>query len=381
MLEVVLFDNRLGLDADVMSSFADCGVFFVASAGVSHRLVYSFIKSYGGTTFSPPVPTPVAAVFSSCVAIVALTTSFTLVQYGREVGTLSRSDIYSDENAALSLFRGVTAIMIPIAAAFIRAQSLHTGQKYTKQWHFLFFLLFIYATTDLVVLGDRRLPLVAILAALLATEPKRISFRYVLLAALGATLLVFYGFVRGNPVSDWAAIIRDGDVLGAFSPAANEFGGIAIIASAISDLSALPRDFPSYVDAFSQLVPRSLHPARPPSPTEWFVSTYFPALASMGASFAFNAVIEAIANWGLTGVFLGGWVTGAVMGAITTLTFRGVRVGIPLATYVFVFSMRMDFASQIRTTMVAIFGLLIMVIGVFAFQLAFGRPVSQRQSQ
>jgi hypothetical protein len=357
IVEIALLGNNLNLEEPLMVRLTSASALFLA-------------VTVGGSvairTVAPPRPlsdirpddirSNQALLY--CTVLLAVVFGMTVYWYGFGIGAISRADLYVDEKISLSLARSTLAVSFGIAASYLQALEPNSPSKRSAEWR-LYVLLTLYFLNDLLILGDRRLPLAAVLSVAAVTRPG-LTLRRVAGALLLGVALLFYGFVRNTPVSSWVATLGTVNFSQALSPAAHEFGGIAIIGSTIGDERTLPSTFPPYSDAFLQVIPRALSPNRPESAGEWFAWTYYPEVARTGAGFAFNAVIEALANGGflaLVGVAL---LWGAAITFVSSWRWRGIAVGVPLSAYMFVFSMRMDFASLLRTCALAVASLVLM---------------------
>lgn len=363
-IEIVVFGNRLDLDVDRMAQLTDAGVGFLLCAAIGYAVITVACRPASAHRRQP---SPWAAAQDAqiavivCLALCTVSIAMTVQRYGLAIGTLSRAELYADEYVLLSLVRGMLTLSLAATAALIvNAEALGRTRLSALRWRLLAALA-AYVAVDLVVLGDRRLPLIAIIAVATVMRPRRFTWRQSAAAVAAVALLLVYGLVRNTPPGEWASVLAGGDVLPALSPAANEFGGMAIIGGALETLDSTPRDFPGYLDAFTQVLPRSIVSDRPLSPTEWFVSTYFPFFAEIGASFAFNAVIEALLNGGVMMIAIAGSTTGAFIAGLCLVQWRTAPIGVPIAAYIFTFSMRMDLASQLRTAIVALAGLAVLL--------------------
>ena len=349
--EVVFLGNRLNFDTALMANLANMGVLFLVSVTSSYlicrkdRPMDEGIRSVSGEM--------VGAAIYTCMALFIVTTVFTVALYGTEVGTISRSDLYSNYSAALTLLRGILAIGFGVTAALLVSFEERAGQRYRGYRTILIATMSAYIFVDLLILGDRRLPLMAMLGVGVVILQKRFTWRQICAAAVFAFALFIYGFVRNTPPSQWLDTITSGDILLVFSPASTEFGGLATIGQAIGNFDYPLSGFPTYFDGVPQLLPQGLIDSRPLSPTEWFVQNYYPELAAIGASFAFNQVIEARLNLGLFGIVLVGLITGIAIALLSRLRYFGAPVGVPLCLQIFCFSMRMDLVSIIRTGIIA----------------------------
>lgn len=367
LTEVAMFGNRLSLNPERMGDLAEMGAGFLFCAGIGYTLVRDTRPPRNASVRIDQI-----AVLTSnmvCTALFMICLIMTLRGYGFGIGNVSRADIYADENSLLSLVRGILALALGVAAAILVAYERSHGQPLRFARFQLFLTLVAYVSVDLLILGDRRLPMMAILSVATNFLPKRLNWRQVLIGSFAVFTFIMYGFVRNTPPSQWMSIISSGDVVLALSPASNEFGGMSIIGEAIYDFDRPAGDFPTYHEAFLQLVPKAILNDRPLSPTEWFARVYYPELATVGASFAFNQVIEAKLNAGIVGLVLAGFLTGAAIALCSRIRYSGVLIGIPIAVYIFTFSMRMDFASLLRTMIVAAIGLLIIIIPISLMRL------------
>lgn len=360
MVEVVAFGNRVGLPPERMAALTGAGVGFLIAAAIS---CLAFGRDAPLRTerrlISAAMPTASLAV--SVVLFVAAA-AMTISRYGLTVGSMSRAELYSDLSSVLSFVRGLLAVSLGVAAAVLIAYERQSRRRLSVLRFILLGTLATYAAMDLLILGDRRLPLTAAIAVGAVLWRRRVGVRECVVALSLALLLFLFGYVRNTPPTEWATTVASGEILDLFSPAASEFGGMAIIGTEIDAFASPPQDFPTYESALLQQVPKAILPGRPLSPTEWFVWTYFPSLAASGGSFAFNAVIEALLNVGAIGVVLIGTLVGALIAIISKARFSGAQIGIPIAVYVFSFSMRMDFASILRSSLVAIIGATVVLV-------------------
>jgi hypothetical protein len=347
--EVVLLGNALGFDAQRMAFLANAGTAYLVAASLAIAAVrvapQSAAPSSGSTArLASELETTSAACIALCCVYVALVVS----RYGLSIGGIERAELYAQEFLVLSLTR--LALIVGLLYAFAlawRARDLEvSGTHRVLLW--LYVAMAVFVGIDLLILGDRRMGITLFLAAaplVLRRQPRLLH-----LVTLGgcAVALLLYSVVRNAPVSEWSSRFSGVDVLVQLSPAAAEFGVVAAVGGAIEDPYRLPADFPTYGDAFLQLLPRALLPDRPPAPSEWFVWHYFPDYAATGGSLAFSSVVEALGNGGLLGVAFAGLAAGALLAWIARRRVLGAPLGMCFATFVFVFSMRMELAAILR---------------------------------
>ena len=367
LIEVAYFGNKANLDPALMGALTDMGVAFLLSCTLGFLI-----------RPSPAAPTHRVQATSSgaarvaiitCLALLGLSLVITVLTLGLSIGGLSRSELYSQDRVLSGLVRGMLAMAFGVAAAFLRSFELSTGRPAISLRVQLFGALAVYALQDLLIFGDRRLPLVALLGVGSVFLRKRFTWPQVFAASLAALVLFAYGFVRNTPPSTWLGTLTSGVILDVISPTSSEFGGMAIIGQTIGSFKNQVLAFPGYLDAFAQVIPRSLFPNRPLAPTEWFMATFYPKLSAAGASYAFNQVIEARLNAGLFGVLAVGFGTGLAMNFTSRLRLQGAAIGYPIAMYIFSFSMRMDFSSILRTAIIAGLGSGFVYILILLFRL------------
>lgn len=352
--EVALFGNRQNLDPGLMGDLADMGVGFLLFAATGYLLCRR--DGPVRANFSEVDLTMVKSSIYVCLILLIISTSLIIFVYGTSIGSISRADLYSNDSSLLTVIRGVLATSFGISAVLIIGYERRTNDRLSAGRRLLLLSLILYSLVDLLILGDRRLPLMAIIGVGSVMLPSRFTWRQISIVTVLATVLFFYGFVRNTPPNEWIGTISSGDILLAFSPASTEFGGLAVIGQAIGDFDHALAGFPTYADGLLQLIPRVLYESRPLSPTEWFIKNYFPELAASGASYAFNQVIEARMNFGLFGIAVIGLITGAAIALLVRIQYRGAAIGIPLCANVFCFSMRMDMVSIVRTGVISAIG-------------------------
>jgi hypothetical protein len=343
----VLLGNALRFDIPRMKLLAELGCGFVLAASLGMSLIPTTDKldAIKGEDSRQRM----------LVCIVALAVLLTLLEvvavqrsYGLRIGELTRAELYLNENVFLTLLRNVLVVVLLISLAALRAcRGINTLE--TKRARILLLgCIGAFCLLDLLILGDRRASLVLILGAAALFSPRNLSYGRAVALTLLAIVLLLLGLVRNTPVGEWLDVLTSPEAVASLSPAAQEFGSLAIVGGSIEDLWSFPEDFPTYADAFSQLLPQAISGTRPMAPSEWFVWTYYPSVARLGASFAFNGVVEAIGNGGILGIVIVGMLTGVLISLVSRLGFSSAPVGIPIALFIFTFSMRMEFASMLR---------------------------------
>jgi hypothetical protein len=351
-LEVALLGNTLGFDPQRMSFLTDAGVAYLVAAGIAIAVLRRpQTEQPDRASDVQRFTSELETIGAACVALCAIYVVLVASRYGVSVGGIGRAELYADEFVLLSLTRLALVVGLMYALALLyrgRAMRL-IGVERMARWLFTAAAVFIFI--DLLVLGDRRMGVTLFLAAAPLFLPRRVK-PIQLLGLLGvAVLLLLYSVVRNAPPSEWFTRLSSVDLLLNLSPAAAEFGIVAVIGGAVEDPLDLPADFPTYDQAFLQLLPRAILPDRPAAPSEWFVWHYFPDYAATGGSFAFSSVVEALGNGGLVGVVLAGLVAGAVLSLIARVQFLAAPAGVCFATFILVFSMRMELAAILRNAM------------------------------
>lgn len=353
-LEIALLGNRLGFSPDRIALGLDLGTGFLLAAAIAMALLGRERQRVAPAPRSGDGLRPDATIAAATVAFVAYF-GLLLKLYGTEIGAINRAELYSNESIGLSLVRVTVAMGVVFSAAQLRAPDAAPSRR---QWSAVLALASAFFLTDLIVLGDRRLGLSMLLAVGAVYGPRRLALRQVLPLVAGGAALLLFAMVRNTPPSEWLGILTSPETLVTFSPAAQEFGTMAVFLNSITDLHVFPADFPNYLEALPQLLPRSILPFRPPAPSEWFSATYFPDYAALGGSFAFNPVIEAMGNGGVFGVVLAGFVYGIALGRVAAVRALGSPVGVGLAAFIFSFAMRMETAALVRTGLMTAIGLI-----------------------
>jgi hypothetical protein len=250
-LEVAFLGNTLGFDPQRMSFLADTGVAYLIAAGIAIGVLRRSQNDQPRRAdelqrLSSELETIATACVALCVIYVVLVAS----RYGLSVGGIGRADLYADEFLPLSLTRLALVVGLMYALALLyrgRAMRL-VGIERVARWLFSATTMFI--VIDLLVLGDRRMGVTLFLAAAPLFLPRRVKLLQ-LLGLMGvAALLLLFSFVRNAPVSEWLTRLSSVDVLMQLSPAAAEFGIVAVIGGAIEDPYDFPADFPTYDHAF-----------------------------------------------------------------------------------------------------------------------------------
>lgn len=366
LADSVLLGNALQFDIPRMKLLAELGCGFVFAAALGMALVSAEGRAR-------PLP-PQESRERMLLCVVAIAVPLTLVEalmvqqsYGLSIGELTRAELYLHENVLLTLLRNVLVVVLMVALAILRTCRGSETADARRARMMLFGCITLFCLIDLLILGDRRASLVLILGAAALFSPKNLSYGRAAVFALFATLLLVLGLVRNTPVGEWLDVLTSPDALAHLSPAAQEFGSLAIVGGSIEDLWSFPADFPTYADAFAQLLPQAISGTRPAAPSEWFVWTYYPAVARLGASFAFNGVVEAIGNGGIIGMAGVGMLVGVLISLVSRLKFSSASVGVPIALFIFTFSMRMEFASMLRNAIYCVLALVLIAAWIILF--------------
>lgn len=358
-----LFGGLGQLPLGAMLALMDYGTVFVFVAAAAWSMVGTGSAPRNQTSAADAIA---ATRVSTLLFIAAAATAVS--RYGLSIGQLDRGELYSNEFILLSVLRSLlSASLVASAAMIVSAEKARGGPlKHVRNTFWLVFLG--YFLLDLALLGDRRLALMTLCGALVLMRPQGPTRRQVAWGLVMLLMLHVYGSVRNTPVSSWASTLASSNLLLLFNPVSVEFGNGAVIIDALGSNPATAPDFPSYLSGFQQIVPRALLPSRPEAPTEWFVRSYLPAVYDLGGSLAFNAAIEAYLNARYAGLVLAGAAMGTTMALLCRVHFRGARVGLGLCAYVTVFSMRMDFASLLRTTLQALAAFVLTVAAAYAWR-------------
>jgi len=263
---------------------------------------------------------------------------------GLIIGELSRAEVGMAQNWFIAVLRFFIYVQILYLTMTIGARSENTapsrGALATLTLTLISFLL-----VELFVLGDRRMLVMMMLGAGIALFMHQTRVRHLLIGVVLVPMLSLYTLVRNSPLDLWGEVIAAMEFADVVAPRNIEFGAYALVASTL--LTDPPMDFPSYLQTLPQLIPQFLLDKRPDAPSQWFVQTYFPEIASIGGGLAFNFVLEVYLNAGLVGLFLAGSLVGLCLRYASIGRYR--QVLNPIAGALFVFLMRLDLVSLLRS--------------------------------
>lgn len=355
-LELIAFPGDGIVSRGAMTEVFVYGLFFLVFARFAGDAASAAIDASRRRRPLPPDACPgSSAMWLAAVACLA-TGAAIVATYGVDLGSITRADIYANEQSGLSAARTVTATLLVIGYAAWRDRAARGIGTHALVLACFAAGFVVFAASELLVLGDRRLLLSTALGIACAHGARRVPAYLPIAGAAGAVLLLAYGFVRNRPPGEWSAIFDSLEAMNALRPSNMEFGGFLVVAEYVFSRASIPDDFPGYASALLQVFPRSLLPDRPEAPSEWFIRTFFPDLASLGYGYGFNAIVESVANFGAAGPAL----AGAVAGTLLALAGRG-RLTAGLAAFLAVFLMRLDVASLMKTTILALAALAIAV--------------------
>jgi oligosaccharide repeat unit polymerase len=242
-----------------------------------------------------------------------------------------------------------------------------TLAKYRDRIPWIIILLFLGFALSVMRSGRRRfvLELALGLLAVIQLYMKPLRLRTVLVFVL-ATALVFtmVGQMRAFMSQGWEGMttyLREDFDVEQLRHSMDEFQSIPMV------VYETVRYFPeqqeyrmgaTYVEAFEILIPKKIHPDRPLGPSQWYVWTFDPLVASRGGGYAFSHIAEAYMNFGYFGppiVFF--FIAVAIR---TLLLFRRVNptsrsrillyAGFFMCTIVLI---RADFASVLKMSVTA----------------------------
>lgn len=360
-IDILLFGNSKALEPEWASQgLLDAGLFLLSFVVAVTALETKQLRLINLEFDSRTLGFRQIAVIS--MIFVTLLWCIGLPSYGIRLGIADRGELYANEMIGLTVLRYFACgALLVCSARSPQHPSRVTRRRRLCVWIALYSA---YACADLIFLGDRRLSLSLLAGALAAWVPKiRIWYGF-----FGAVIalpvfcgLTLFGFLRSVPIFEWPAAVATLNIAQVLNPMNLEFGGFGQINDATHAGRYLFPSFPTYADALQQLVPRWLAVYRPEAPTEWFVRNFDPEIAARMGSYAFNSVVEAVANFGGIGpVFVG-----AVWGAVTVLLRRhrtfGPRLGSAISVFIFGFAMRMDIPSLARQAILAIAGIMLLL--------------------
>lgn len=259
-----------------------------------------------------------------------------------------------------------------------------------RRWPSLW-VVFMYSLYILLVLslGIRR-PLLGLLLACFAVwhySVKRIAFKpaVVIAIVLGLAFVLFafvrqvitaQGFIAGIEYFldnfSWAWLDISRTELGA--PFRNLLDILTVVPDKMEYLYGS-----SYWQSVENLLPRFLHPSRPPTLSEWYTNTFFPEeFVQAGGNMGFFIASEAYINWDVIGVMIVMFSWGIFLKALYAYVKRDPHNTSALFLYSvslawIVFSMRIDFAAALKGFLVTAF-----LPAMFAIMLVATNPRAVR---
>jgi hypothetical protein len=343
-LELALFPRDLVITATPMTALLAYGTCFLVFGRFAGAAIA--VRNRGGKPARFRLdefdPGTIWLATAGCLSIAFAVMS----TYGLAVGSITRAELYANEQAALSAARTIAAALVVIAFGSLRDRP---GRNSRRMWFTLIAFaaaVVAFVVSELLILGDRRLVLSMALGMAASLGARRLP-RWVLpVAIVGLPMLFAYGLVRNRPLDEWSTLLESVDTIDSLRPTNVEFGGFLVVAETMLPLPSIPESFPNYASAFLQVIPRAILPDRPEAPAEWFIRSYYPDLAALGYGYGFNAIVESVANLGDAGPA----VIGSIIGAGLVWAGRGRVIG-GLAVFLAVFLMRLDFASMLRSAL------------------------------
>lgn len=353
--DVLLGDNLLMLDPEVAALNT-----FVATA---------FLLAFGGLclilgTRTVPVEAPPSR--REPVGVVLLIVGVLLPSYLYYVlfvseSSASRVDVLSSSSAQYAvIFYAILTGLLVVAAGlrhdfeelFRRLVGRGSSQLTPRvfQAGFLIVLALVLMFTQFVLLGNRREILSFLAALLVALGWKRPPLWTLPLAALLFWFSTILPWLREAPIGEWIDIVTNfSTYFGGIQISNTEHAAFAIIADVYYSAPNVT-NFPTMLDAFGTLIPRSIWPDRPIPAGEWFVATFFPNIYRIGGGLAYNFPMETVMNLGLLGPLVVPACMAALINRVGSVGRSPIvwRAAIVLA---WLFWLRYDFATLLKSAL------------------------------
>ncbi|QVR67944.1 O-antigen polymerase [Acinetobacter sp. BHS4] len=286
------------------------------------------------------------------IYIVIVSISFSL-----DIGAVSRADIYKTK----STFFDVYKLFVYSFSIFYVWFIIFIDQKNGKYLSFWLLPLILFSATDILILGDRKLAvLLFIICAYIINVKRRINPIYISYGFLFALVMWIYGYLRNSSISQWGRILSELDYSTAFSPDKSEFGAFSIIWNDYFSKYSSVQMHPTYLEVFTQLIPTSIFPNRPISPSVNFVKEFYPDIYNSGGGLAFNAILESMMNFNILGP-----IVFAFLLVFFSKFYNKSSFGVLLGTiYIFCFSftLRNDMISNLRTFFIVSFVVFVSIL-------------------
>lgn len=282
-----------------------------------------------------------------CLYVLALCVLFLFLvraDMGVDAHALRRGDLQLviSTQARVVAALAITGLMYTVV---VYVNSTRVGAAYPSDVRITLLLAAIlFFVVSVLSLGDRRLFLSGVVAALVVLQFKNSQVRWILVAAIPVFLLFLtYSSLRDAAVSNWLSILESLDFLIVLDLSRGEFGGWARIAQDIlsSQFDRISRL--TVLEAPLAVIPSFLYPGRPEAPSLHYVRTFDPATADAGGAWAFSIVVESYMNFW----WFGPLIFGAIIGSVLAFTENRLRSQF-VVVFVLIFSFRLDVVSAIQ---------------------------------
>lgn len=342
-IDILFFENTVGLEHNSIAIQSMSGLVFIVSTLTLSRVRLKNIPQIKFTRRFDFDSTNTVI-----IAIAALNSVLVASYFSLEIGSLTRSEIYSQKPVIYDLFKLFSQCTI----IFLLWQSLFVHKTPFRRLRGSFVAIGSILFLDILIVGDRRMAVVvAMIICYYYSVDHSIPRRaWVVIFTFFIALLAYGGF-RNLPPSAWLDIYSNMDFWVFLNPVNLEFGAFPRIWTDMIGTST-PSLSPTYLSAATQIIPSSLLPERSLAPSIEYVKTYHPDIYAIGGGLAFNALVESILNFGHAGP--------AVIGAIFGLVFsqsnskRPARILLfGILIYCLCFTMRNDFTSTLRFLIIA----------------------------
>lgn len=267
--------------------------------------------------------------------------------FSLDIGSITRADIYKSKSTLFDVYK----LFIYSFSVFYIWFIVCVADKKGKKLFFWLIPLLLFCSTDILILGDRKLAILLFaISAYVINTKKKINPIYIGYGILFGLFMWIYGYLRNTGINQWLVVLHDLDYNMVFSPDKSEFGAFNVIWNDYFSKYSSVQMQPTYLETFVQIIPTFLYPDRPTPPSLNFVKEFYPDLYSAGGGLAFNAILESMMNFSYLGPIVFAFIL-VFFGKFYNKSKLGILLG---AIYIFCFSftLRNDMISNLRIFLV-----------------------------
>jgi hypothetical protein len=278
-------------------------------------------------------------------ALLAIYVGLSVRKFGLGTGDFDRATLTSEQGTVAALARNLLVALILTwtwASGYLRGQLILKLLLPCVVVSLVFF--------DLLYLGDRRIILCMLLGiAYLKLNRSQLLLLATPLISIALLGLIVFAALREQPFDMWIDIVAELDLRSFLTPVNLDCGGFPLIASdALASSRLLLSDAPNYFQGLLATIPSGLYENRPEAFSVWYVKTYHPDVAAIGAGLASNWIIESYVNLGVLGPLVVGLFTAGLLNRICSISQSLTRLSCAASIPAFAFLMRYDLTSFVQ---------------------------------